>query len=124
MDWERYKALCDAPDVCSRWFLEQTLELVDDAALAGRLRDVLTATPLAKPADHRGGPATDMFAMTLDLTEVGALRAAVARAVADGRTTRATAGRGLGGFAEAWAEYQRHLERRISRGPAACSTRS
>lgn len=135
MDWNRYKALCDTPQVCSRWLLEQTLELLagDPEVGAGdllhqqtaaHLRRVLAGQPLDKPADHRGGPVSDMFATTLSVAEVRALLAVVDRAIAQDRRTRATAGRGLGGFAEAWLEYQRHLEGRLAKDPQFCSTRS
>ncbi|MEQ8859598.1 MAG: hypothetical protein RIC56_13210 [Pseudomonadales bacterium] len=120
MDWDRYKALCDAPDVCSRWLLEQTLELVDDPGLAGRLRAALQTAPLAKPDDHRGGPPTDMFRLQLSSAQATALRARVERARAAGARTSATGERGLGGFVEAWREYEQFLERRA----AACSARS
>lgn len=135
MDWNRYKALCDTPDVCSRWLLEQTLELMagdpDERVAdpvhqqaAAHLRRILAGQPLVKPDDHRGGPVSDMFATTLSLAEVRALRTVVDRAIAQDRRTRATAGRGLGGFAEAWLEYQRHLEGRPAEDPRFCSTRS
>lgn len=110
MDWERYKALCDAPDVCSRWLLDQTVELVDDRALAQRLRDGARAEQLDKPADHEGGSETDMFRMSLTLDEVRALTRRVEQAHAAGETTSGTRGRGLGGFIETWQEYERHLE--------------
>ena len=70
MDWERYKALCDAPDVCSRWLLEQTLELLEAHPAAERLRDAMAAEPVEKPPDHRGGAPTDMFVLNLSLDEV------------------------------------------------------
>lgn len=112
MDWDRYKLISDSPDVCSRWLLEQTLELVDDPALAARLRAAVDGPPLEKPADHRGGPETDMFPMSLTLDEVQRLCRAVEAAAAAGRETSATRGRGLGGFVETWREYARFLERR------------
>jgi hypothetical protein len=122
MDWDRYKALCDRPDVLSRWLLEQTLELVDDAALAGRLRRALAGAPVPRPPDHRGGPELDMLEPRLELADVEAVHRAVTAAAAAGRTTSATRGRGLGGFIEAWDEYRRWLIR--TSGPSACSARS
>ena len=112
MDWDRYKALCDTPDVCSRWLLEQTLELLDDPALAQRVRDDMSNGALPKPEDHEGGEETDMFQMSLGLAEVRALRERVEQAGARGETTSATRGRGLGGFVETWREYEQYLERR------------
>ncbi len=123
MDWERYKALCDTPEVCSRWLLEQTLELLDDQDLALSLRSAMDAPPLPKPADHRGGSATDMFRLRLTLEQANAVRLRLEQASAVGETTRATRERGLGGFVEAWREYEQHLKRHLP-GPTDCSTRS
>ena len=109
MDWERYKALCDAPDVCSRWLLEQTLELLEAHPAAERLRDAMAAEPVEKPPDHRGGAPTDMFVLNLSLDEVAGVRRRIEQAAARGETTSATGRRGLGGFAEAWREYEAHL---------------
>lgn len=117
MDWNTYKALCDAPDVCSRWLLEQTLELVDQPALAARLGEDMARGPLPKPDDHEGGDETDMFQMTLSLDEVRTLRQRVERAGADGTTTSGTRDRGLGGFVETWREYEQFLEGRPGSGP-------
>jgi hypothetical protein len=116
MDWQRYKAICDAPDVCSRWLLEQTLELVEGDDVAAHLQADMARPPIDKPADHRGDAATDMFAMTLTHAEVAALRERLERAAAAGETTSATRGRGLGGFVEAWREYEQYLERRAGSG--------
>jgi len=110
MDWPTYKRLCDRPDVWSRWMLEQTHALVTDAELRARLAAFLGTTPLAKPADHRGGATTDMFALDLGVHEVVHIRAAIEAARDRGETTDATRARGLGGFVEAWAEYHRFLE--------------
>jgi hypothetical protein len=113
MDWDRYKTLCDTPDVCSRWLLEQTLEL-DEPALAQRFGDDMSAGPLPKPDDHEGGSETDMFQMSLTLPEVRMVCRRVEQAMAAGETTSGTRERGLGGFVETWREYQRYLERRAS----------
>lgn len=116
MDWETYKALCDSPDVGSRWLLEQTLELVDRPELAARLRQCLQTGPVEKPADHQGGPETDMFRMALTLDEVRAIRERVEAAAAAGTETSGTRGRGLGGFVETWREYERFLASRSGTG--------
>jgi hypothetical protein len=116
MDWERYKGLCDSPEVCSRWMIEQTLELLGDVDVAVSLRSTLRGKPLDKPSDHRGGAATDMFVLTLSLDDARAIGAAVQTALASGQTTSGTRARGLGGFAEAWDEYRRHLTRRQDGG--------
>jgi len=108
LDWDAYKQLCDTPNVFPRWMLEQTCEL-----LAGELREQLTRNladaPLDKPSDHRGGAATDMFVLRLPLCHAIAVRDRVRAAVAAGESTSATAGRGLGGFEEAWQEYVQHV---------------
>lgn len=110
MDWQPYKARCNAPDVWSRWMLMQTVEL-----LAGRdeliapLRRALKGRPLAKPAGHKGGSATDMFPLTLNEAQADAILAAVRKAAQQGAQTSGTQGRGLGGFPEAWLEYRQFL---------------
>ena len=113
MDWERYKALCDTPDVCSRWLLDQTLELVDEPSVAEHLRDDMAQAPIEKPDDHQGGEPTDMFRMSLSLPEVRAVRERVEEAMATGATTTGTRGRGLGGFLETWREYEDYLARSV-----------
>jgi len=129
MDWNRYKAICDQPDVCSRWLLAQTLELLEDEALAARLREALDGPPLPKPGDHAGADETDMLRPSLSLVEVRAVRCRVEQAVARGATTGGTRTRGLGGFAQAWLEYETYLQslssarQRQTRGPA-CSIKS
>ncbi len=110
MDWTRYKALSDAPHVFSRWMLEQTRELVGaDEALCGSLAAALAATPLEKPADHKGDAATDMIELDLDPSRVAAIVALVSSAAARGMTTSGTRRRGLGGFTAAWREYGEKL---------------
>jgi hypothetical protein len=112
MDWSVYKALCDSPQLFSRWMLEQSIELLaDEARLAARLATVLRGASLEKPADHRGGPLTDMFVVSLSVDEARAIDRAIAGAVAGGRMTTATQSRGLGGFREAWHEYAMYVER-------------
>lgn len=106
MDWQRYKALCDRPDVMSRWMLDETASLVP-AALRPPLQAAITQTPLPKPPDHKGGEQTDMFEVALD-EFADEILAAVEAAVARGETT--TQGRGLGGFVAAWRELK---ERRV-----------
>ena len=102
MDWQRYKVLCDRPDVMSRWMLVETARLVP-AALRPPLRAAMAHTPLPKPADHKGGEQTDMFEVALD--EVAdEILAALETAVARGETT--SQGRSLGGFAAAWRELK------------------
>jgi len=112
MDWQRYKELCDAPWTFSRWMLEQTLELAgQQGALLPELEQALDGEPLPKPADHRGGSATDMFELTMALAPARGVYALISRAVEAGASTGATARRGLGGFEAAWREYVLHLER-------------
>ena len=124
MDWDRYKALCDRPDVVSRWLLEQTLELVDDSALAARLTLALNGMPLPRPPDHHGARELDMLQPALTLADVDSLHEVVQRAVAAGRTTARTSTRGLGGFVEAWGEYRRWLHAQTTAERLRCSARS
>ena len=110
MDWATYQQLCDSPRHWSRWMLLQCAALLaaeGEAALAARLHAALAGTALPKPADHRGPPATDMFALVLAPAE--ALRARTVIAAAAARGMRTPEGRGLGGFVAAWDEYLRHL---------------
>ena len=105
MDWAVYKDLCDTPNVFSRWMLEQTIDLVGNSPVAACLSSVLDDSPLAKPAGHRGGEATDMFVLELDSAEIRTVLALVSAGVARGETTPGTRTRGLGGFTQAWREY-------------------
>jgi len=105
VDWERYKRLCDQPNVVSRWMLEQTLELVAGHEIAAALRAALAAEPLPRPADHRGGAATSMYVLDLAPAQRATILQLVQAARDAGAATSATAGRGLGGFVEAWREY-------------------
>ena len=108
MDWDTYKRLCDTPDVLSRWMLEQTMELLE-GALRSELEAAMRRSPIAKPEDHKGGYATDMFKLTLSSAQVQAVLERVTAAVHAGHRTSGTARRGLGGFEEAWREYVDHL---------------
>jgi hypothetical protein len=113
MSWAEYKQACDQPDVVSRWLLEQTCELLDDDDENSETKDVLhslhtvlqSGESLAKPADHKGGVATDMFRIELSASAIHRICDCVAVAAAAQRETRGTRGRGLGGFVEAWREY-------------------
>ncbi|HEY5679634.1 MAG TPA: hypothetical protein VIS55_06170 [Pseudomonadales bacterium] len=105
MDWERYKQLCDQPNVFSRWMLNQTIELIGESPVADTLAGVLGSFPLEKPDDHRGGPATDMFVLELESGVRRAVVELVLLAREAGAATEATSHRGLGGFVEAWREY-------------------
>ena len=102
MDWERYKAMCDRPNVMSRWMLAETAALVSEE-LRPRLRAALELPALPKPPDHKGGEQTDMFEVALD-DVADAILAAVESAAARGETT--SGGRPLGGFVAAWRELK------------------
>lgn len=123
MDWPSYKALCDRPDVLSRWTIERTVELletpgVEPHPLATVLRGLLASAPLPRPADHSGPPATDMFLAALDAPGVAAARAAVEQAAGDGRLAAVLGGRSTVGFVAAWREYAGVFDAAAgSRGP-------
>ncbi len=87
----------------SRWMVTRTAALLP-APLGESLLAALDRQPLPKPPDHRGGSDTDMFEIELAATEVEAILAMVERSATAGVTT--TEGRGLGGFVEAWREFQ------------------
>jgi hypothetical protein len=119
VDWSRYKARCDAGDVVSRWLLEQTAALLDDVgdgALAAPLRSALAGAVLEKPADHRGGPETDMIELDLDAAAARRIADRVAGLAAD-PTLRLPGGRGLGGLPEAWGECADWLDGSHPRSP-------
>lgn len=108
MRWATYKALCDRPDYWSRWMLEQCVDLfeqLEEPALVAKLTRVMQGQPLDTPPDHAGGRDVAMFRLDLSKAETLQAAAAVRRAIAEGLTTPATQGRGLGGFLEAWQEY-------------------
>ena len=106
MDWNRYKRLCDQPNVVSRWLLEQTLELVEGHEIEAVLRGTLSLEPLEKPADHRGGEVTNMYHLDLSRAQCEAIVQLVQAARDAQSVTSKTTGRGLGGFVEAWQEYR------------------
>lgn len=118
MKWSRYKALCDRPDVLSRWMLERTVELLERDTparcdgLADAMRAVLGSEPLPRPVDHLGPPATDMFAAGLDASVVHATLAVVDAAAAQGWLAGVLGLRSAFGFVTAWREYARHVSGR------------
>ncbi len=108
VDWDEYKRRCGEPAAFSRWMLEQTVELLEQAEAAGlasKLRRGLDAAPLPKPADHKAGPATDMFILDLAVADACAVMGWMRHALERDWTTTGTRSRGLGGFVEAWTEY-------------------
>ena len=114
MEWQQYKVWCDRGNVMSRWMLEQTRELLRRAGAANLDRALgsrLAREPVSKPDDHRGGPETDMFDVTLPSEDIGAVLAVVTEARDHGQATSGTKDRGLGGFVEAWAECLDWIER-------------
>ena len=103
IDWQRYKALCDRPDVLSRWMLEETATLLPGETRTAVLA-ILSGTPFPKPPDHKGGENTDMFAVDLSTDVVRSIVEVVLDAADRGlRTPRSTR---IGGFATAWRELQ------------------
>lgn len=113
MDWTRYKALCDAPDVWSRWFIERLIEVRSDPALAA----ILDGTPLPQPADHRGGRETEMFRISLDAQTLARVQNSVYEAQATNVLPPALQRRGLGGFTEALLEYEQWLATAVRGAP-------
>ncbi|MCY3620561.1 MAG: hypothetical protein OXH68_02475 [Gammaproteobacteria bacterium] len=101
IDWQRYKALCDQPDVLSRWMLEETATLLP-CETRPALLTILNGAPFPKPPDHKGGENTDMFAVDLPTDVVRSIVEVVLDAAERGlRTPRSTK---IGGFATAWRE--------------------
>jgi hypothetical protein len=73
--------------------------------IAAVLTDALASEPLQKPADHRGGDATNMYLLRLSVAQREAIVRLVRAARDAGAVTSETTQRGLGGFVEAWQEY-------------------
>lgn len=114
MDWDEYKRRCDEPDTFSRWMLEQSVELLEQAGaeeLVAKLSRGLLAVPLPKPADHTAGPATDMFELELAVADARAVMGWMRHALERDWTTTGTRSRGLGGFVEVWMDYVSWKER-------------
>lgn len=65
MEWVNYKAICDRPNVFSRWALTQTVEAVNHET-AKRLKQRIPQQAIEKPRDHKGDERTDMFDLELD----------------------------------------------------------
>ena len=105
MDWARYKALCDRPDVCSRALLERTLALLEEGEPARAVRGVLDSAPLPRPPGHKGPPVTDMFLADLDPACVAAIHAAVMEAAESGRLAAVLGPASTAGFVAAWREF-------------------
>lgn len=121
MDWSRYRALCDRPDVMSRWLLETTLAVLarpdsmpdceasaspaQVAAALTALRTALRCAPLPRPADHRGPPGLDMFWLALPSEPARALVQQLEALVAKGELAVALAGRSASAFLAAWREH-------------------
>lgn len=119
MDWPAYKARCDSPEFWSRWLIERWLELLAEAsavatvdgtadqraATSNALERALCGARLPKPADHRGGPATDMFEVMLSVEQAQGLLVLLDSLPAPVVATPAQRARGLGGFREAMVEY-------------------
>lgn len=119
MDWETYRARCDEGDVLSRWLLEQTAALLHEegeASLAAPLEAALGSAPVPRPADHRGGSATDFFPVPLAADEAMRIRDLV-QALARQPQRRLPGGRGFGGVGEAWAECAAWLDGSHPRSP-------
>lgn len=85
------------------------MELLSSDRLEAVLRDALASQPLPKPADHRGGPATDMFIVSIARDRLDEIVEDVRDAVEHDRRSTRTQARGLGGFIAAWTEFQRYI---------------
>lgn len=102
MDWPAYKRICESPDHFSRWALELTAGILSDRAIVRKIMSTVADRPVAKPADHRGGPETDYFRVELDEAAARQVIAAFAVRIANsgGREQRR-----LAHLARVWQEY-------------------
>ncbi len=75
MDARSYKGLNIQADVFRRAALEATLDAVagHDPSLASSLQEVLAKPPVPKPAEHSGGPATNLFQVELTPRQTDAI---------------------------------------------------
>lgn len=79
--------------------------------VAAALHDAMQAQPLAKPREHKGGPATDMFDVDLDAPTVAAIlhgveRAAAAYVPGDRSAAGPAPTSSLNAYLAAWREYR------------------
>ena len=84
---------------------------LERAELTQLLLSAVEQPPIAVPADHKGPDATRVVPLMLTPHERLQILEAIMEADRLGLRTPQTAGRGLGGFIEAWreyAEYERH----------------
>ncbi|MEE4359960.1 MAG: hypothetical protein V2I63_00400 [Pseudomonadales bacterium] len=113
MDWGTYRRLCDRGDVLSRHLLDATagrLREAGECELADRLSALTAAAPIARPADHRGGPEADFFQVALgpqDARRVLAIVGAPRSPAANGGTPHA--------HRVVWQEYVDWIEGRHPR---------
>ena len=107
MDWSDYKKLCDQPNYWSHWMLSQCLDLIahsDCPDLTLAMQKALASQPLDKPSDHRGPQSTFMYHFPVSLALSEMLLTQIQHAQNSNKTTVATQGRGLAGFAAACQE--------------------
>jgi hypothetical protein len=108
MDWPRYRALCDRPDVMSRWLLERTAAVLDAEGaheLARDIRAPLAGDPLPRPPDHRGPADLDMFPVRWPPAIASALAARLDALDARGDLAPALRLPSARGVLAAWREY-------------------
>lgn len=121
MDWDTYRSTCDRGDVLSRWLLVHSAELLENAGcaeLAARLRTIPEEVAvLPRPPEHLGGQEADFFVVSLEPSTVREIAAQLAELASD-PDRRLASGRGLGGMAEAWAEFRDWLDGTHPRSPA------
>ncbi len=107
-EWADYRALCDRPDVMSRWILERTAALFEGSGaldLAAALREVLVAAPLLRPKDHRGPESLDMFRFTLPAGRLAAFAEELEQLLARSDLAQILGVRSVIGFEVAWREF-------------------
>ena len=140
-NWQTYKALCDRPEVFTRWMIERTLVVIEQS-LAGKqgdqntrelgqaksaLMSLLTQTPLAPPQPV--DPRVDMLLLRLPKIE--------AQAIVDLFDDAALLPGGdwldavqqkrenpWGGFREAWLEHYNHCDEKGENGVAQTEVKS
>ena len=104
MDWETYKELSHSPPYFTRWALDRTATHLTGPVL-DQLEHCKSQQALEKPADHKGGPETDVIRLELTgecvLTIIEALQAAHVQV----KLNEGSAQPNLGTLIKSWEEY-------------------
>ena len=108
MDWETYKSLSHSPPYFTRWALAHTVPYLNGTTL-GHLERCQAQRPLTKPADHKGGPETDVLRLELSGECVREIIEALETGRVEGKLTAGSSQPNLGTLIKRWEEYEQWL---------------